>query len=205
MKYFLGFIVGVFILISCSEKKEITGPEFAFNQSWNNDSIPEVRALREMISIDFPRSPEGLYCKAWLSDQKGNTSKALKTADSLVMGFPSFEKGFYLRANLRTNLKDEAGALSDFGNAIKRNPTFFEAYVNRGGLHFQTKHYDLSLKDFIKANQIKPNQNLVLYNIGNAFLALGQFNEACSNLKKADSLGNKKARELVVKYCEVGN
>ena len=190
------------LLHSCKNPDKEIGPENQFNRVWNVDSTELVFSVRTQIAAQYPKTAEGLYCKAWLADLNGDQKKAIKTVDSLVIGFPRFEKGLYLRANLRTKLNDNEGAFSDFGKAIKKNPDFFEAYVNRGSLNFQTKHTDLALKDFQKADKIKPNQMLVLLNIGHSLIVLGKLEEACSYWKTADSLGMKEAKLMVSKYCK---
>jgi len=201
MKDWILLLVGAILLTSCRNEKIENASAEKFERSWNSDSAALVLKLRTEIVLESPQSAEGLYCKSWLADQKGDLKKAIKTVDSLAIGYPGFEKGIYLRANLKAKLNDYPGALSDFGRAIKKNPTFFEAFVNRGTLHFQNKHTDLALKDFQKANQIKPNNKMVVFNIGNAFMLLGKPDEACKNWIAADSLGNADAKILLVKYC----
>jgi tetratricopeptide (TPR) repeat protein len=71
-------------------------------------------------------------------------------------------------------------------------------------LHFQTKHTDLALKDFEKANQLRPFQNKVLFNLGNSYMVLGKQEEACKNWQMADSLGYEEAKLMVLKFCKSG-
>lgn len=190
-------------LLGCKNQVSTSDTELQtkFEASFGSDSVLVVRDIRTRIAAEAPRSDIGLYCKAWLLAQGGNRPKALKTADSLVMGFPSFEKGLYLRANLRAEQNDPDGALADFDKVLKKNPGFFEALVNRGSLHFKLGHTDMALKDFEKADALKPHQKNVKLNLGNAYISLGDKLKACSNWAKADSLGEPSAKELIRKFC----
>jgi tetratricopeptide (TPR) repeat protein len=195
----------IFLMVSCQSSPEPNQEEITdkFNQSWQSDSIPKVLALRQELAKIAPGKPEGLYSKAWLADRNGDLKKALKTADSLVMGFPQFEKGLYLRANLKDKSGDTQGAIEDFGKALKKNPGFFEALINRGSIHFKTKHYDLALKDFQSAEGLYPKNKLVCFNLGNVWLAYAKPEKACPYWQKADSLGMPGAYSLFKKYCQL--
>lgn len=180
--------------------------EFAiekFNASWQSDSIPFLLRTREEVAALAPGSPEGFYCKAWILAKKSNLSKAIKTADSLVIGFPSFEKGWYLRANLKVEMNDTSGAFKDFQQCLKRNPNFFEAYINRGGLYFKSGNLDFALRDFESARNLSSGNKIVHLNLGNAYMALHQVDKACENWRKADSLGDLQAKNYSKLYCNL--
>lgn len=191
--------------ISCQETDHQSESfKQAFEESWQTDSIEKIRSLRLKIAQSTAKSPEVLYAKAWLADQKGNVNLALKTADSLVSGFPQFEKGFYLRANLRSKTGNLEGAFSDFGAALKRNPNFYEAYINRGSLHFDQEHFDFALNDFQKALQVRGLNGQLAFNLGNAYYKLNKAEQACVWWKKADSLQFDAAKIPLLKLCQSG-
>ena len=203
MKDFIVLGVGLFLFYSCGSESEKQVSDFPskFQQSFGSDSLEWVKTVRTEIARQSPQSDIGLYSKAWLLAQNGDRSRALKTADSLVMGFPAFDKGLYLRANLRMEQNDPDGALHDFDKAIKKNPDFFEAYINRGSLHFKLGHTEMALKDFEKAFTLKANQKQVFLNLGNAYISLGDVTKACTAWQKADSLSAPEAKALLVKFC----
>jgi len=142
-----------------------------------------------------------LYCRAWKQASEGNKDRALKTADSLVMGFPAFYKGIYLRANLRLENRDTSGSLSDFERCLKKNPLFFECRMNRGSLFFTKGMPDMAFQDFKEALKIKPGNAQALLNLGNAHYALGQPDSACIQWSKAAESGLKEALEAKEKRC----
>lgn len=190
-------------LTYCTEKPPQSSENWAlkFDSVWQIDADPVVMQVRTEIARQDPKSAYGLYCKAWLLARKGDLGKALKTADSLVMGFPQFDKGLYLRANLKAEQNDTEGAFSDFDKCLKRNPNFTEAYINRGALYFSSNHPDQALTDFLAANKLKTNDKRILLNIGNAQAKLGMMADACRNWHAADSLGEPQARVLVGLHC----
>jgi tetratricopeptide (TPR) repeat protein len=204
MKAFQNCFFFVLLLLSCANEKG--DPSFAsiqtdFEQTWMGKDSVQTDSIRRKIAGFKALNEYTLYCRAWLQSKNGNKSRALKTADSLVMGFPGFIKGYYLRANIRAELNDTEGAIADFGKAIKRDPTFFEAYMNRGSLQFSRKHPDEALKDFESAAKLKSGNEEVLLNLGNARMALGQPDSACICWNKATQKGNEKAKALVERFC----
>lgn len=172
-----------------------------FNNSWQSDSLPWVIQTRVEVAEMAPKSPAGFYSKAWLLSKNGSFDKALKTADSLIIGYPSFDKGWYLRANLKSEMRDTLSALHDFNECLKRNPSFFEAHVNRGNLHFHSGSLDFALKDFEAANSIRPLQKTIQINLGNTYMMLKQKDKACRFWHVADSLGEKQAAVYLLKFC----
>jgi tetratricopeptide (TPR) repeat protein len=204
MRYFILSICLVTMLACSSGTKENNQSDLLarFDSAWNSSSPEEIQRIRSGIASLPDRNEFTLYCRAWVLSQKSEPAKALKTADSLVMGFPSFIRGWYLRANLRAESKDVEGALSDFDKAVKKDPQFFEAWMNRGAVHFSNQHPDLALKDFQSAQKLKPAHPDVFLNLANCWLALGRADSACVFLEKAEQAGNPKATELKQRFCE---
>jgi tetratricopeptide (TPR) repeat protein len=192
-------------ILSCSNgttENSQSDLQARFDSAWNSSSPEQIQRIRSGIASLSERNEFTLYCRAWVLSQKSEPAKALKTADSLVMGFPTFVRGWYLRANLRAENKDVEGALTDFDKAVKKDPQFFEAWMNRGAVHFSNQHPDLALKDFQSAQKLKPAHPDVFLNLANCWLALGQADSACVFLGKAEQAGNPKATELKQRFCE---
>jgi tetratricopeptide (TPR) repeat protein len=194
------------LLFSCNKpaEEQANGQEQrlheAFETQWGEKSAGSDSVRLALASLSG-RSEYILYCRAWKLAGEGNNARALKTADSLVMGFPSFEKGIYLRANLRLEAKDTSGSLDDFERCLKRNPGFFECLMNRGSLFFSKKMPDLAYRDFREALKIKPKNSQARFNLGNTQFALGQADSACFQWKIAEDAGMKEAAEIREKLC----
>ena len=203
MRYFLSIILlaAVFSCQSDHPENELQSISVGFDSTWNSTSPETIRRIRTRIAAMPGRNEYILYCRAWVLSRNGEKAKALKTADSLVMGYPAFIKGIYLRANLRAESKDTEGSIADFNKALKKDPVFFEALMNRGAVHFSNQHPDLALKDFQAANKLKASSSDLSLNLANCWLALGQADSACAWLHRADSLGNPKAPELLTRFC----
>jgi len=204
MKFIL-YILVLSVFYSCSAPKPEQSHDemkLKFDSAWKADSSGKWKTTRTELAASSQRNEYSLYCRSWLLAQNGNLAKAIKTADSLVMGFPAFVKGYYLRANLRADAKDLEGAFGDFDKAIKRDPVFFEALMNRGSLHFSNQHPDLALKDFQLARKIQSTDPEVFTNLGNSWLALGKADSACKSWENAQTLGSKKAVDLLNRFCQ---
>ncbi len=204
MRYFILSVCLAAMMACSSETTENNQSDLQarFDSAWNSSSPEQIQRIRSGIASLSERNEFTLYCRAWVLSQKGEPAKAIKTADSLVMGFPTFVRGWYLRANLRAENKDVEGALADFDKAVKKDPQFFEAWMNRGAVHFSNQHPDLALKDFQSAQKLKPMHPDVFLNLANCWLALGQADSACVLLVKAEQAGNPKASELKLRFCE---
>jgi tetratricopeptide (TPR) repeat protein len=194
------------ILISCSKPSaDNTGEQElrlreAFEKQWGERSEGSDSVRLKLAALPG-RNEYILYCRAWKLASEGNRDRALKTADSLVMGFPAFDKGVYLRANLRLENRDTSGSLSDFERCLKKNPLFFECRMNRGSLFFSKGMPDLAFQDFKEALKIKPADAQAMLNMGNAQYALGQPDSACQQWSKAAASGLKEAVEISEKLC----
>lgn len=196
----------LFLLVSCTStgsegpgEQELRLRE-AFEKQWGERSAGSD-SVRIALAALPGRNEYILYCRAWKLASDGNNTKALKTADSLVMGFPAFEKGIYLRANLRLENRDTSGSLSDFERCLKKNPLFFECRMNRGSLFFSKKMPDLAYLDFKEAVKIRPDNAEARLNLGNAQFALGQPDSACLQWTKAAEAGLLSALEIQKKLC----
>ena len=67
------------------------------------------------------------------------------------------------------------------------------------------KRYDVdgAIADFNQAIQINPVNNFPYRNRGVLKLHKGQQQDGCTDLRKAESLGDKEATELIKKYCPI--
>lgn len=196
----------LFMLLSCSKPSaENTGQQElrlreAFDKQWG-ERTPGSDSVRIALAALPGRNEYILYCRAWKLASEGNKDRALKTADSLVMGFPAFFKGIYLRANLRLENRDTSGSLSDFERCLKKNPQFFDCRMNRGSLFFSQGLPDMAFQDFKEALKIKPENAQAMLNLGNAHFALGQPDSACLQWTKAAEAGLEAAAEIRKKLC----
>lgn len=78
-------------------------------------------------------------------------------------------------------------ALRLLDQAIDRDKNFAEAYYRRGLVHFTRKNYDLAIADFEKGlslNREPARQKIYWYDLGEAYLATGNYDKAGEMLRK---------------------
>lgn len=192
------------LAVSCTQPESVNlekSHELQFDSAWKSGDSIQIRKVRTLLAASTGRDPFILYSRAWLQATSGNLPKALKTADSLVMGYPAFAKGHYLRANFKASSGNLEGAFKDYENAIKRDPGLFEAYLNRGALYFQDKHPEHAIPDFQNAIKLRNEDAQAWFNLANAFAAAGSPDSACHYWTRAGELGSAKAMEFKTKFC----
>lgn len=206
MKAAIASLVISLLFFACSseleknENHELALLEIKFEELWGKNS-PASDSVKYALARMHGRNARILYSRAWKLASEKQLSRALKTADSLVMGYPAFDKGIYLRANLRLENHDSTGSLEDFERCLKKNPRFFECRMNRGSLFFSRNLPDLAYQDFREALRINPGSPEAKLNMGNAQYALGRPDSACFFWKNAAASGLKMGDEMAAKFC----
>lgn len=194
----------VVILTNCQKPSALNEKEAEelFYKTWMHPNDSLIFEARQKIANESPNSRFGYYCRSWLLTRKNENIKALKVADSLVMGFPKFAEGHYLHANLREENGDLEGAIESYTKTIKNKPDFIEAYINRGSIYFTRKEVEKALEDFKKARTIDPKQPIMLHNLGNAYMSFGRRDSACLYWQQALQLGHTPVQPFVDMYCK---
>ena len=115
---------------------------------------------------------------------------------------------YYNRGIDKMNAGDYSGAISDYTKAIEINPKDANAYVNRGVSKASLEDYYGAISDYTKVIDMYPHPMVELR--GSAFLGRAAVKKihfrdmegACSDLRKASSLGKeKKVAQLIKKHC----
>lgn len=95
---------------------------------------------------------------------------------------------------------DYTAAIDLFTKAINADPQNALAYKNRGNAKAALKDYKGSIEDFTKSIDLNPDDAGTYLNRGNSRYRLDD-KSACDDWKKAGQLGNPKAKDLLMKYC----
>jgi len=96
---------------------------------------------------------------------------------------------------------DFMSAIELFSKAILAYPKNALAYKNRGNAKGALNDYIGSILDFDKAIELNPNDAGTYLNRGNSKYKIND-DSACDDWRKAQQLGNKKAGDLLIKYCK---
>ena len=92
-------------------------------------------------------------------------------------------------------------ALLYYNKAIEAAPYYAMAYFNRGTMLGQNKQYQQSLSDLTNAIKYDPDFSESYLNRGLAYFYTKDMDNACIDWKKAESMGNLKAKDAVRIYC----
>jgi len=93
------------------------------------------------------------------------------------------------KANPATAKENYSNALIEFNNAIDDYPNYAEAYSNRGALYMQQKKYNKAEKDLSKADNLKPKDPIIQYNLAALYSIQKKNDLALEALNKALELG----------------
>ena len=74
-------------------------------------------------------------------------------------------------------------------------------YMNRGNCYTMLKDYKAAVNDYTTAITLDPGNSDAYYNRGAAYQLSGN-KSSCADWLKAQSLGNKKAAEMLKEYCK---
>src|SRR5690606_7035027 len=83
------------------------------------------------------------------------------------------------------------------------NPEFFEAYNNLSVIYRKQKKFDDAIVECKRALEIKPDNELVLYNLGRAYYDKGQLNKSIKSFQKILQV-NPDYKQLHLIYHNIG-
>ncbi len=166
-----------------------------------SEELPDLAAktLNRLLVSD-PANPEYLITKVLLQLRKGTGSSAVFDMNELEeLGIGSAE--LYYQAGLKLQDKYPDQALIYFSEAITYGTMDARYYFSRGVLQCNHTQIESGLDDLAMSLDINPNQPDLYLQRGELRHALGDFDGACHDWKKALQLGSAKASDLVYKFC----
>ena len=149
-----------------------------------------------------PKIPEAYYCRA-LVKYYNEDDKGVIEDCSKALSFTKTESIYYQRGISKHKIKDYQGALDDFNESLKINPDYKLAILERGVVSFILEKDNLALIDLNKYIELDPNSSRAFYYRGKLKKYMNDLTGSCTDLKKAQSLGDIYAKaELVKNGCK---
>jgi len=154
--------------------------------------------LKYLISLTT--KPEIIKAGGWFLDNKmdaktcRNKGIEINTKDA---------ETYYKRGLAKKNSADYQGAIADYSKALELNPKYAKAYFSRGIAQIQLNDYSRSIADLNKAIELNPSEAKMYFSRGLVKELQGEQNkrDACVDLRKASSLGDKDAAKWVSQKC----
>jgi tetratricopeptide (TPR) repeat protein len=90
----------------------------------------------------------------------------------------------------------ESTNIGDYDKAVSQKPNDPEVYLDRGLVYSYMREHEKAIKDFTEAIRLKPDHAAAYGNRGATYLAQGNMNSGCPDVKKACDLGKCKWQKL---------
>lgn len=105
------------------------------------------------------------------------------------------------RGHVYEKLNELKSAFSDYTKAISLNEKYDKAWLNRGNVLSKQGRLEEAVEDYTVAITYNPSYAAAYYNRAIARQRLKQYTEACSDLKKAESLGLAVPEKMSKELC----
>lgn len=144
---------------------------------------------------------ELLILRAECYRKTGETGKAIGDINKYLDLYPGNKKGLSFAGRVETAAGDNIRALEYFSENLKLHPNDPQCYVDRANAYFLSKSWNWAIKDYSMSLDLQPGNSEAWLNKGIALLNSGNSADACHDFRKAFSLGNRKATELISRNC----
>lgn len=144
---------------------------------------------------------EALFNRANNYLHNGAYNLALNDINQFISLKPDYLPAYNTRGIIQIGRKDFTSAIMDFNVILRSNQNDTDVLYNRAITYFNSKQYSQSINDYTRLIILTPsNQNLYL-NRGMALQLSGNPVKACEDWNHALTLGDKRAQNLISKYC----
>jgi|AGTN01.1.fsa_nt_gi Tfp pilus assembly protein PilF len=150
------------------------------------DAAGAVEAFRRGVSLN-PQSAEGFSNLASALGACGRFAEANDAAVRALALNPDLAEAHNNFGNALRGLGSPAEAVECYEKAVEINPDFVEAWQNMGNARLESGDADGALEALLRALELEPNAAR-FHDLGTAFLALGQFEEAARGFAQAIDL-----------------
>jgi tetratricopeptide (TPR) repeat protein len=169
-----------------------------FTSGGNHSSASTV--AEELLRIGYS-DPKLLRSLAELYLKSGDTDRSKKYIDDYLGLYPGDITALGISGRIAVAGGNSLGAIEIFNKALKVNPGNPEIWKLRGNSFFSARAWDDAVKDYSMALDLNPSDSELWLNKGIAEISKGNTETGCYDLRKALSLGNKKASPHISKSC----
>jgi len=109
---------------------------------------------------------------------------------------------WYFEGNKMLFRKDYLAAIEAYDKAILLNPNADYAWFNRGNAKFEQENYKEARLDYNKTIMLNPEYAEAYFGRGQCKIFIGDQNGGCKDLKKAEKIGFKPAKDAFNEHCK---
>lgn len=155
----------------------------------------------DMSVILKPDFTEGLNYRGVTRALTGNHTQAIIDYEAAIKLNPKYAIAFYNKGTSEAALEKYEDAVASFSKCVELDSTRAMSFMNRGNCYVMLKKYEMATIDYSKAIELDPQNPNGYVNRGTALYYSGDL-KACDDWQKAESMGNKRATELLSEYCK---
>ena len=166
----------------------------------NNNTGSAFADFDKAVSLDA-KFVEALNYRGVMYEIMGKHTEAIADYNSAIALKPDYATAYYNKGTSEASLEMYKEAIVSFTKCIELDPGKTICYMNRGNCYVMTSEYKSAISDYTKVISLNPENQDAYFNRGAAY----QYNndkKSCDDWRKAQSLGNKKAAEMLGKYCK---
>lgn len=163
----------------------------------------------EELLEDLNRTIEENYANSQTFKQRGfyklnheDPEGALTDFNSALDLDDSDPETYYYRGRAHSTLENFEDAEQDFTKSISIDPQNLDYFLSRGQARYRSKKLKEALADFTIVVSLDPESATGYFHKGITYHRLGNINQACKELVKADELGMIQAMEVMEKICK---
>lgn len=145
--------------------------------------------------------PGLIMARAECYRKTGELDKALSDAQFYLDLYPDNLKALSFAGKVAAASGDNLKAIEYFSQNLKLHPNDASCYIDRANSYFVSRSWDWAVKDYSMSLDLDPSNSDAWLNKGISLLNRGNNIDACYDFKKAFSLGNKRATELISRNC----
>jgi len=131
----------------------------------------------------------------------GESEKAIKDIERYLGYYPENKNAISLAGKVESAAGDNLKALEYFSTNIRLHPNDALCYVDRAGSYFISRSWAMAISDYSMSLDLNPGNPDAWLNKGISQIYIGKTDDGCHDLRRAFSLGSKRATEFLSKYC----
>ncbi len=145
--------------------------------------------------------PDALNYRGVTKELMGKHAEAIDDYNAALALNPKFATAHYNKGTSEAAMQKYKEATASFSQCLVLDPTKIMGFLNRGNCYVMLKDYTAAVADYTSAIALDPKNADAYYNRGAAYQLAGD-NNACPDWRKAQSLGHKRAADVLKEYCK---